>query len=104
MTKKQFKSKISVHVYGRQRDTKLIAVFYDWKEDHQNHVCGFKYCLFARATMSTQAELINIAYDFIVNQLYDTPYYIQTIVAMEDKQRFKVPIVASGLSNLIQYK
>ena len=102
MTKKEFKTKISVHVYGRQRESKLIAIFFDWLVDGVH--CGYKYCVYARAMLATQKDLENAIYKLaILNE--DVPeYYIQTIVAQNDEERFKVPLISSGLYTLIKYE
>lgn len=104
MTKKEFKERISVHVYGTKRDSKLIAIFFDWLNDSVNNAFGYKYCVYARAINATQKDLETALYKLaILNE--DVPeYYIQTIVAQTDAQRFKVPIVSSGLYRLIKYE
>lgn len=103
MTKKELKQQIDVHVYGRHRDSKLIAVFFDWKTDTENHVNGYKYCVYARACNATQAELFNFLYEFLKDNDCTIPYYVQTIVAPTDQQRFKVPIASGGLYNLVKH-
>lgn len=102
MTKKEFKTKISVHVYGRQRESKLIAIFFDWLVDGVH--CGYKYCVYARAMLATQKDLENAIYKLaILNE--DVPeYYIQTIIAPDDTKRFKVPLTSSGLYPTKLYK
>lgn len=101
MTKKEFIEMSSYHQYGKRNDSGIIALFFDWKTNDEGN--GYKYCVYARATSSTKKELINSLYDAITNDV-STPWYIQTIIAQNDKQRFKVPVVASGLTCLIKHK
>ena len=106
MTKKEFKKLISFHKYGNRRDSSIIAIFFDYNQgelENGDYFRGYKFCLFSRSTNATKAELINIAYDAIINEV-ETPYYIQQITAQNDSQRFRVPIVSSGLNKLIKYE
>jgi hypothetical protein len=104
MTKKDFKERVSVHNYGRSRDSRLIAIFFDWKTGDINgkYFGGFKYCVFARGCNAKQNELFNMLYDIVTERIEDTPWYIQLIVAQTDEQRFKVPLSSSGLNCMIK--
>jgi hypothetical protein len=101
MTKKDFKSRISFHDYGGRRKGSLKAIFFDWKDGEGFR--GYKYCVFARSANATKAELENALYNLITKE-ENTEWYIQTIVAQTDEQRFKVPIMSSGLTKLIKYE
>ena len=43
-------------------------------------------------------------YDFIEGRIPDVPWYMQLIMAMSDKQRFKVPLDSGGLNRMIKYE
>lgn len=99
MTKKEFKELVSVHKYGRGRNpNNLTAIFFDWKTNNEGN--GFKYCVFARNVNAKRDELINMLYDFINGDIPDVPWYVQLIMAMSDKQRFKVPLDSGGLNTM----
>jgi hypothetical protein len=101
MTKKEFKELTSYHKYtGRPRENNVNALFFDWKETEEGR--GYKYCVYARACNATKAELENALFDIVTNQVDDTPWYIQLVAAPTDRQRFKVPIMGSGLNCLIK--
>jgi hypothetical protein len=100
MTKKAFIELASYHQYGKRNERGFIALFFDWMRGDDG--VGYKYCVYARALNSTKKELIDALYNAITKD-EDTPWYVQTIIAQENKQRFKVPIVASGLFNLIKH-
>jgi len=88
MTKKEFKELTDVHVYGRGSN-KINAIYIEWADTIEGR--GFKYAVASSVENCTRAELLNIAYDWIVNQKY-APYYVYTRFAQYDKQRFKVPL------------
>ena len=100
MTKKAFIELASYHQYGKRNEHGMIALFFNWISN--NDGIGYKYCVYARTLQSNKKELINALYNAITKD-ENTPWYVQTIIAQEDKQRFKVPIVASGLSCLIKH-
>ena len=100
MTKKEFIEMTSYQQYGKRNDSGFIALFFDWKRNDEG--MGYKYCIYSRALNSTKKELVNALYDAITKDIV-TPWYSNIIIAQSDKQRFKVPIVASGLFNLIKY-
>ena len=101
MTKKEFKELTSYHKYtGRPRENNVNALFFDWKETEEGR--GYKYCVYARACNATKAELENALFDIVTNQVDDTPWYIQLVAAPTDRQRFKVPLMGSGLNYLIK--
>jgi hypothetical protein len=110
MTKKDFREMASFHDYGGRKAGSLKAIFYDWKEGDytENGINksfrGFKFCVFARSENATKKELENVLFDFINGVIEDSPWYIQLIVAETDAQRFKVPIMSSGLRGLIKYE
>lgn len=103
MTKKDFKELVSVHHYGSVRNPNhLTAIFFEWKTNDEGN--GFKYCIFARNCNAKKDELLNLLYDFIEEKIPDVPWYVQLIMAMSDKQRFKVPLDSGGLRSLIKYE
>ena len=102
MTKKDFIEMTDYHYYrGSSKENSLVALFFDWKQNDEGR--GYKYCVFARATNSNKKELINALYDVVINDK-DTDWWIQCIVAPEDKYRFRVPPCGSGLTSLIKYE
>ena len=101
MTKKDFIKEVDLHVYGSRRENSIKALFFDWKQGENFR--GFKYCVYARAMNATKKELIDALYNAIVKD-EDTPWYIQCIIAQTDEQRFRVPVVSSGLTKLIKYE
>lgn len=101
MTKKEFREMTSFHQYGKRNDNGLIALFFDWQVTDNG--TGFKYCVYARATKSNKRELENAMYDLVFNEK-DTDWWINCAIAPSDKQRFKVPIMGSGISKLIKYE
>jgi len=89
MTKKDFKELCDTnHVYGRGNN-RINAIYIEWK--HNEYGRGFKYALASSVENCTKAELLNIAYDWIINDKFP-PYYVFTRFAQYDKQRFKTPI------------
>jgi len=101
MTKKEFKELASVHQYGKRSKGGITAIFFDWKDDEKGR--GFKYCVYTRMVNATQNKLLNMLHDFIEGRIEDTDWYVQLIIAPTDEQRFKVPIMSSGLCTLVKY-
>jgi hypothetical protein len=91
ITKKFFKEQASIHDYGKH--TKVL--YLDWKaafSKKDGSFVGFKYAIAAQ--FITKAQLLKIAYDRIIlnkDIFHDT--WMGFKVAIEDKDRFKVPIV-----------
>ena len=103
MTKKEFKERLSYHRYtGRPKVVNINAIFFDWKEGEDFR--GYKYCIYSRAINATKAQLEAMLYDFIHGKIEDVEWNIQLVVADTDQERFKVPIMGSGLRSLIKYK
>lgn len=103
MTKKEFRERIDFHRYtGRPKVANINAIFFDWGEGEGFR--GYKYCIYARAINATKADLVNILYDFINGKIEDVEWYIQLVVAGNDQERFKVPIMGSGLNCLMKRK
>jgi hypothetical protein len=99
MTRKEFKELVSVHKYGSKRNPNgITAIFFDWKTNDEGN--GFKYCVFARNCNAKTDELLKMLQDFIEQKIEDAPWYVQLIMAMIDKQRFKVPLQSSGLNTM----
>lgn len=91
MTKKDFKEQCDFHVYTgwNGKRTRVNAIYVEHRSTDQG--IGFKYAVASDIENCTKAELLNIAYDWIVNQKY-APYYVYTRFAQYDSQRFKVPL------------
>lgn len=101
MTKKEFNEMTSYHQYGKRNESGIIALFFDWKTTDEG--VGFKYCVFARALNSNKKELTDALYNLVFNET-DTPWHINCAIAPTDKQRFKVPIMSSGIRSLVKYE
>jgi hypothetical protein len=94
-TKKKFKEDCDLnHVYGRGQG-RLNAIYFNWRETNTGR--GFKFAVAARITECTKAELFNIFYDWIVNEV-NLPYWVYYKQANDDSGRFKVPISFSGFN------
>jgi len=89
MTKKQFKQECSFHEYGKGR-TKRNAIYFDWKTNDQGN--GFKYMVKTMHENYNKAELFNILYEWVFNEV-QPDYYVQYRFASNDKDRFKVSIM-----------
>ena len=99
MTRKEFKELANVQNYGNKRDPDcLTAIFFEWKSNDEGN--GFKYCIFARNCNAKRDELLKMLQDFIAGKIEDIPWYVQLIMAMSDKQRFKIPLQSSGLNTM----
>lgn len=101
MTKKEFKERSGYHQYGKQNDNGVKALFFGWKV--MGNLSGYKYCVYGRATVVTRKELEDALYNLVFNNEEPT-YYINCVVAENNLQLFKVPLVASGLRTLIKYE
>lgn len=89
ITKKAFKELCDTnHVYGRGKQ-RINTVYFDWQETPDGR--GFKYGVASSVENCTKAELLDIAYDWIICQKH-VPYYVFSKYAHTDAQRFKVPI------------
>lgn len=91
MTKKDFKELCDFHTYtewnGKQ--TRINAIYVEHRATDEGS--GFKYAVASDVENCTKAELLNIAYDFVVNEK-PVPYYVFSRYASTDAQRFKVPL------------
>jgi hypothetical protein len=97
MTKKEFQLRCDYHKYtGAGKENDISAIFFDRTSD------GNKYCVYARTSNAGKKALIDELYKFISGEISDTVWYIQLIVAETDEQRFKVPIMGSGLNHMIK--
>lgn len=102
MTKKEFLEYCSYHKYtGRPRENNTNALFFEWKSDDNG--TGYKYCVYARACNATKQDLINTLYNYYRGRILETDWWIQLVVAPTDELRFKVPLMGSGLTNLVKY-
>lgn len=100
MTKKDFRELTDYHLYGKQNESGVKALFFDWKQNDEGR--GFKFVVFARASNATKKDLEDALYKLVFNE-EETPWWINCAVAPTDKQRFKVPLVASGLTKLFTH-
>ena len=118
MTKKDFINNIKFVKYtGSNKDANVNAIFFDHQvvrdETKDSDPLfgkpiigrGFKYCFYSRAINATKKQLIDYLYGYVTEKtnIYDIPYYVQTVIAQTDEQRFRVPLMGSGLTKLIKY-
>lgn len=100
MTKKEFKSMLSNQTYTGWNGckTRINAFFFDWKfgdykEDGINkNFRGFRYMVAADSRNITKAELLEMLYKWVNNQVVTIPGYVRRSFAANDKDRFKVPL------------
>ena len=91
MTKKEFKERCSFHEYGKGQN-KRNAVYFDWKDDYENHIHGFKFMVKAPVKEVKKQELFNILYDWVINE-QPVPWYVEYRYAYTDDKRFKVSLM-----------
>ena len=91
ITKKDFKEQCDFHVYTgwNGKRTRINAIYIEHRSTLQG--TGFKYAVASDVENCTKAELLNIAYDYVVNQK-PVPYYVFSKYAETDTNRFKVPL------------
>ena len=87
ITKKEFREQCDFHVYTgwNGKRTRINAIYIG------HNGTGFKYAVASDIENCTKAELLNIAYDFVVNEK-PVPYYVFSKYARTDAERFKVPL------------
>ena len=90
MTKKEFKERVSIHVYGRGKGRR-VKLFLDWCNDFEIGI-GYKYCLTGYG--STKATIINDGYDILIKKDTSELMWYDSFEAKTDKDRIKVPISA----------
>lgn len=94
MTKKEFKELCDVHEYGRGKG-KCNVIFYDWKVTEDK--VGFSWAIKGYVQNIKRKELFDLFYLWVTGKIpYPDPFRTKWKRAMEDKARFKVPIVLSG--------
>jgi hypothetical protein len=98
MSKKEFKSKCRIeHYSGTGRPYRII--FYDWKTcdldkwraNETPYWNGYKYAVMESKDRQPLKELIDIAYNWVFNDV-PPPWYCGFKLAATDEQRFKVPL------------
>jgi len=96
ITKKQFKEVIRFEEYtGRLfsgKKVKAYVVYYDWRTDFtgDKNIVGYKYAIGGVSVKKN--DLINVAYNWIINGDQQVPFEIQYKFARTDEYRFKVPL------------
>ena len=88
MTKKEFKERCGVHIYGKGK-RKLNAIYFDWKRSEDG--TGYKFVVKAQIGNCKLTELYNHLYNWAMNEV-QLPYFIQYKFAETDDKRFKVQI------------
>lgn len=87
MTKKEFKSNCSVHIY---RNGKMIlnAIYY-----HRGKY-GFKYAVKAYTCDAPKVELYDVLYNWVFNDVVP-PWYVTYKYAQTENEEFKVNVCES---------
>jgi hypothetical protein len=92
MTKKAFKELCRFELYtGVSR--RINAIFYDYKrgEIDGKYFGGYKFRVSANVKDCTKKELINILYDWVINEK-PIPWYANYKYVETDMERFKPPL------------
>ena len=89
MSKKEFKERTSIHVYGRG-ERRRVALYYDWLNDVNKGV-GFKFML--KGYGCTKAEILKDAYDILILKNHSELCWYDIKTVEHDKDRFKVQLV-----------
>jgi len=87
MTRKEFKERSSIHVYGKG-PRRRVALYYDWKEGDDFR--GFKYMI--KGYGVTQADILRDAYDMLILDNWDSLCWYDAKVAETDEKRFRVSL------------
>jgi hypothetical protein len=90
ITKKEFKEKVSVHVYGKGKGRR-VRLFFDWNGDPDVGKIGYKYMLLSRGI--TKDRIITDAYDILIKNENDSLCWYDIKIAQTDNDRFKVPLM-----------
>ena len=92
MTKKEFKDRSSIHVYGRG-ERRRVALYFDWSSgdlDGGGYSAGFKYML--KGYGCTQATILKDAYDILIKKVYDELCWYDSKTATGNIERYKVAL------------
>lgn len=95
MTKKEFNSKLTQHVYNRGKN-KRYALYFDYKslqDEDGYYFGGFKYMVKGHVRDLTIQQLRSIMYDWVTEKIPSPPWYVEYRYAETDEMRFKVAIV-----------
>ena len=92
MTKKEFKERSSIHVYGTG-SKRRVCLFYDWKQGtiKNKFFIGYKYMV--KGYGVTKAQIFKDSYDLLINLITTGLCLYDLKIADTDLERFKVPIV-----------
>jgi hypothetical protein len=92
MTKKEFKSRCYFNSYGSGK-SKINAIWFDWNDTMPN--IGYKYMVKATIDNCKRKELFDCFYDWVINEKPLRYYYINYKYAINNEDRFKVPLSMS---------
>lgn len=96
ITKKLFKEEINYHTYSTGNGVSVRAIFFDYSNNVEAGV-GYKFML--ASFYMNKAELINAAYDWMING-GNPSFDVHYAIAPEDKFRFKIPLSGNQLLNI----
>jgi len=88
MSKKALKELASHHLY-KGYGVRTNVFYFDWLETSKRR--GFKYAVASDTENTTKAELFDVLYNWVVNEV-QPPYYVRYKFAETDEKRFKVGI------------
>jgi len=88
MTKKEFKERASIHIYGRG-ERRRVALYFDWQSNDKG--VGFKYML--KGYGCTKAQILADAYDILIKKIEDALCWYDMKIANSNAERFKVSLV-----------
>ena len=88
MTKRMFKERSQIHIYGRG-ERRRVALYFGWK--NEGSVIGYKYMI--KGYGCTQAQILADAYDILIKDINDALCWYDTRTAKTDAERFKVSLM-----------
>jgi hypothetical protein len=88
ITKKDFKEIASHHLF-RGHGVRTNVFYYGWKDTDNGR--GFKFAVASDTENTTKAELFDVLYDWVVNEV-EPPYTVRYKFAPTDEKRFKVSL------------
>lgn len=96
-TKKKFKADCNEQTYTgwNGKKIRINAFFFDWKSGEDKAIgrsfAGYKYMVSSNVMNISKAKLFDLFYKWVENG-EDLPYYVDYKYAINDIDRFKVPL------------
>ena len=94
MTKKEFNSQLSHHIYGKGKEKRnaLYFGYRSFRDEKGNSINGFKYMVKGTLRDLKLQELKDVMYNWVVNEI-QPPWYVEYRYAETDEKRFKVSLM-----------